>query len=118
MELILGNILLSDETYIADLTKYPNYQYKVIMGHVDYAVSSSVTPKNEKRKSITPITTNLKKKRDPLVKFILNMYNDVEIEYPGFDMKIDIALKGMRFTFLNRFVDEMLKWLMNSALLK
>eukprot|EP01084_Bolivina_argentea_P061661 112716_1 len=128
MEVTLGNILLTDETYIADLSKdiNKNYPYKAIMGHIgtkNEELKEKERPSLKKISSLKPIEMKTdinihSKNRDPLVKFILNMYNDVEEEYPGYAMKMDIVLKGMRFTFLNRFVDEMLKWLMNSALLK
>lgn len=134
----LGNITLTDETYIANLDEFPDYQYKAIMGHValggldldDCSLSKGQEPEeylvkpdpiHRKVPSLDPGALELTReemKKNPLVKLSVNMFNDVEQEYPGYAMKIDLGIKGMRFTFLNRFVDEMLKWLMNSALLK
>ena len=128
LDLSLGNISLTDETYIADTTLYPEYQYKSIMGHVaennnnknKATASMSQMPSLKKGSSLAPIVMNssLKKTRDPLVTFKLHLFSDVEINYPGYPIKIELGLKGMRFVFLNRFVDELIKWLMNSALLK
>merc|ERR1712113_34625 len=101
MNISLGNILLTDETYIADLNRNPSYPYKAIMGHVETANEIKTQPEFNKGKSIKAVPIEKDEKRDPLVVLSLNMYNAVEIEYPGYAMKVNIGLKGMRFTFLN-----------------
>eukprot|EP01084_Bolivina_argentea_P144347 253274_1 len=119
----LGNILLTDETYIADLITFPNYPYKVIIGHIpaqnkNVEEKSMHRPALNKEKTLNLLEFKTDVETDPLLKFALNTYSDREIDYPGYENKIDIEIKGMRFTFLNRFLDEILKWLTNSSLLK
>ena len=71
--------------------------------------SSQALPKMDKKRSLATVvqTQALRaKQRDPLMKLATSTYNEVEAESPGYAMRIDVVLNGMRFTFLNRFVDE------------
>ena len=135
IDISLGNISLTDATHVGN--KFKDYQ--LIMGH---SYADDDTPENDLRNILSQNPDDLETKirlqtiemrksnkvgnvkneidartMTELLKIKVSMYSDYEMEYPGYPMKILLRMDGMRFVFLNRFLDEILSWLMNSCLL-